>query len=74
MYELEKVIVDAINSALNFLKAFFTKVAIYLLVIVVALVFLTIIILIIKSFFTREKYIERGNRAERQELKQKKNP
>lgn len=74
MYELEKIIADAINSALNFLKDFFTKVAIYLLVIVVALVFLTIIILIVKSFFTRERYVERGNRAERNEMKQKKNP
>lgn len=65
MYELEKYLADLLNSILAGLKAFFDKVALYLLVIVIALVTLMIIYLIIKSLFNRQHYIDRGKKGDK---------
>lgn len=66
MYEIEKFFTELLNNFFAWFTALFTKVAVYLLIAVVAIVFLTIVILIVKSLFTRERYIQQGRKIERE--------
>lgn len=69
MQELQNYFTEQLNKLFVWFTDFFTKVAIYLLIAIVAIVFLTIIILIIKSLFTRERYIQKGRKIEREKVK-----
>lgn len=65
MYELEKGLIEFFNNLINWFKEFFTRVAGYLLIVIVAIVLIAITYLIVKALFTRERYIEKGRKVER---------
>ena len=72
MYELEHKLKEFFQNLIDWFTTFFTKIAIYLLIGVIIVIFLTIVILVIRSLMTKERYIEKGRELERQESVKKK--
>lgn len=69
MYELEEFLKKALQGFIDWFTWLFTKIAVYLLIGVIAIVFILIVVLIIKSLMTRDRYIEKGRAIERSERK-----
>lgn len=67
MYELERFFKNIVQSFIDWFTVFFTKVAIYLLIGVIAVIVLIVFVLFIKTFLNRNRYMANGRAQDKKD-------